>query len=95
MEGFTWLRITESQKLSSSHVCVGELVLTDDGNGDADVTFYDGVSDDDPVIFTFKTAKLATNSVIFQPYLVTERGLYIKVGSNVNELLILFSVGTE
>lgn len=95
MQGFEWQRVTDSVKISSSHVCVGELILTDDGGGHADITLYDGESDQDPPILTIRATQNQSRPIIFQPYLVTKRGLYISVGSNVSELLILFSQGNE
>jgi len=95
MQGFTWRRITTSGLISSSHVCVGELILTDDGVGNADITLYDGENTNEPEIITVRAMQYHTKDIVFQPYLVTERGLYIDLGSNVNEVLILYSEGTE
>jgi hypothetical protein len=91
MEGFTKIRVTASGKISTSRVWVGEVILTDNGNGNADITLYDGENDNEPVLCTIRAIQNETKVVNFTPYLVTERGLYIKVGSNVNEALIFYA----
>jgi hypothetical protein len=88
MNGYGWTRVTNDQVVSNSPAWLAAVILTDDGNGNADITLYDGESTDDPAILTVRASQNSTKSLTFTQPLKTERGLYVDVGSNVNEALI-------
>ena len=86
---FTWFRITGSQVASPNPVSIGSVILSPDSDSNkADITLYDGESSIDPKILTIRTSAGVTQTVNFQPYMKTQRGLYCVIGSNVGEVLI-------
>ncbi len=86
---FTWYRITADQVVSPNPAMVGTVIVSPDSNDDrADITLHDGESAQDPKIITVRTGAGVTNSVNFQPYMQTQRGLYCEIGRYVGEVLI-------
>ena len=68
---------------------VGSVIVTTDGDSDKTrVTLYDGESTADPQIITIRTGTGVTNSVNFQPHMETQRGLYLEMGSHMEEVLV-------
>lgn len=95
MTSYTWVRVTNSQPVCTAPGYIGCIVLTDNGSGNADITLYDGESASDPQLLKVRTLQHSTKVIRFQPPLTTQRGLYVTVGSNVNEALIQHSWGPE
>ena len=88
---YAWLRITSSQVVSKVSVLVGSVIVTPDAsNTNADVTLYDGESTSDPQIITVRSGSGITDQVIMSPPLLCQRGLYVAVGSNVEECLVQY-----
>ncbi len=86
---FTWIRSTTSHVLSPNPAKVGSIIVTPDSDSNkADVTFHDGESTGDPQILQIRGGGGITQTINFQPYLETKRGLYMSEGSNVAEVLI-------
>lgn len=86
---FTWIRITGDQVISPNPTRIGSVILSPDGdNNKADATFYDGESTSDPRLLTIRTGSGVTKVINFQPYLQTQRGLYVDIGSMVGEVFI-------
>ena len=86
---FTWIRATTSQVVSPNPAKVGSIIVTPDSDSSkADVTFYDGESTADPQILQLRGGGGITQTINFQPYLESKRGLYMEEGSNVAEVLI-------
>ena len=86
---FTWERVTVSQVVSPNPTRVGSVIVTP--NSDSKKTFitlYDGESAQDPEIMTIRTGTGMSQSVNFQPYLQTKRGLYVTAGGDLGEVLI-------
>jgi hypothetical protein len=94
-EKYTWVRAVTSQVLSRTPCLFGCVILTPDAQAQADVTFYDGESDQDPELVTVRSGSGVTKVVRFQPCLQSQRGLYVKKGDNVEEVLIQFEVQKE
>ena len=90
MVSYNWDRFTGDNKVSLAPCAVGCVIITPDGQGNGDVTLYDGESTGDPIIM--KLLAVSTNSKVirFQPPLLTHRGLYLDVGSNVDSVLIQY-----
>lgn len=91
MTRYNWVRVTVDQVVSKSPGYIGSVIIVSDGSGNASATIYDGESTGDPVILTVKTVNNTMSTVNFQPALKTERGIYVDIGSNVNELLVQHS----
>lgn len=86
---FTWVRMTTDGVVVTAPGKIGTVIVTPDSSSNqADVTLYDGESTQDPQLITIRTGAGVTKSVNFQPYLQTQRGVYLDVGSNVEEVLI-------
>ena len=93
---FTWERITVDRVVSPNPAKVGSVILTPDSDSNkADISLYDGESDQDPKILTIRSAAGVSETINFQPYLQTQRGLYCKAGSNVGEVLIQLNWSEE
>jgi hypothetical protein len=87
---YTWERVPFSRVLSPTPVFIGCVILTPDAATVGDVTLYDGESDADPEIMTVRTGGGITKVIRCQPPLETKRGLYVKIGSNVEEVLVQY-----
>jgi len=86
---FTWIRIRADGVVSPNPTMVGSVILSPDSDDDrADITLYDGENSNEPELLTIRTAPGVTNTVNFQPYLQTQRGLYCEIGRYVGEVLI-------
>ncbi len=86
---FTWERITVDQVVSPNPAKIGSVILTPSSDTKkTTVTLHDGESTSDPEILTIRTGTGITNTVNFQPYLQTKRGLYLNVGGDLGELLV-------
>jgi len=90
MVSYNWDRFTGSNKVSLAPCKVGTVIITSDGQGVTDVTLYDGESTDDPVLAELKGPDNTSKMIHFQPPLLTHRGLYLDVGSNVTSVLIQY-----
>jgi len=88
-------RITVDQVISTSPVKIYALIITSDGNGDADAGVYDGESTSDNKIVTLYTVDESLASIIFAEPLETQRGLFIDIGSNVTEVLVQYTSERE
>ena len=86
---FTWVRATVSQVVSPTPAKVGTVIVTPDRDTKKTyVILYDGESDKDPEIHTIRTGTGISETVNFQPYLQTQRGLYVKTGGDLGAVLI-------
>lgn len=86
---FGWFYVTGDTIISKSPSHIGTIIVTPDGaQATADITVYDGESADDPQAITIRTGTGQTKVIHFQPYLETQRGVYVDVGDNVEEVLI-------
>jgi len=89
-ENVVWTCVETSQVVSTSPVKVRALIVTDSG-GNADITMYDGESSDDPLLTKVRTLQNLSTVFNLDPPLETRRGLYVAVGSNVNNVLIHYT----
>ncbi len=90
MDKATWRRVENSGIISKSPVRVGAILITPNGSNNADVTLYDGESTSDVRVCKFQVYKDNTRLFTFYPYLLTERGLYVVLGTNVTDCLVQF-----
>lgn len=95
MKGYDWVRVTNDQVVCTAPGYIGCIIIVSNGSGVADATVYDGESTGDPQILKVLAADDSLQVVRFQPPLKTLRGIYIDIGSNVNEVLIQHSWGPE
>jgi len=83
-----WTTTTVDTIITNAAAVLHGLVLLASADG-GDVTLYDGT---DPAggrkIATFKGTAHKSKPIHFRPPLLCERGIYVDVGSSVNEVLI-------
>lgn len=93
---FTWVRITKDQVVSPNPAKIGSVILTPSSDTKkGDISLYDGESIKDPKIITIRTGTGVSETINFQPYLETQRGLYCDIGGDVGEVLIQLSWDKE
>jgi len=89
-DGYDWRRITASQNVHVGPVTVGGLILAADGVGTADVTIYDGRDAGGREFGTFRTPVDRSESHGFPAPAHFEQGIFITIGSNVEECIVLY-----
>jgi hypothetical protein len=88
---YRWERVTVSQVLSKAACNIGNVIVTPNGDSNnGNITLYNGESSGDPVIITVRTGTGRTGQVVMSPPLLCDRGLYVVLGSHVDECLIQF-----
>ncbi len=86
---YAWRHIAGSGVISNAPCNIGGVIVTsEDSDDNADCTLYDGESASDPKILKIRSGTGTTKVINFQPYLKTQRGLYIAVGSDVDGVLV-------
>lgn len=91
MAGAAWVRIITAQVVSKAPCLLKGVVVTPNGEGNKGlVTLYDGESASDPSIYPIRAGVGETKQVIFDPPVVCDRGLYVVLGSHVDECLIQY-----
>lgn len=89
MNGAAWVRIITSQVVSKVPCLLRGVIVTPNGENNAGlVTLYNGESTGDPVLYPIRAGKGETKQVIFDTPLVCDRGLYVVLGSHVDECLV-------
>jgi len=83
-------RITADAQVGRGPLRVFNIVLTDDGVGNADATFYEGANASGRRLFTLKVAQHHTRPLTFSKGLHLQDGLYVDVGTNVLEVFVLY-----
>jgi len=87
----TWLRITISQVLSKVACNLLNVIVTPNGDSNnGNVTLYNGESASDPAIITLRSGTGISRGFIMTPPLFCDRGLYIVLGSHVDECLVQY-----
>jgi len=87
--GATWTRITTSQVVSKVPCLLRGVVVTPNGESNKGlVTLYDGESTSDPELYAIRAGTGESKQIIFDTPLSCTRGLYVVLGSHVDECLI-------
>jgi len=93
---YTWVRVTTDQVISPNPGCIGSvIVVPSSATKKGTATIYDGESSSDPEIVTVMTLTGDTKQIVFNPPLKTQRGLYLDIGGDTQEVLIQHSWGPE
>ena len=86
---FTWIRATTDQVVTPTPAKVGTVIVTPSSDTKkGNISLYDGESVVDPKILSIYTGTGRIETVNFQPYLQTQRGLYLDIGGDVGEVII-------
>jgi len=89
--GATWVRLSTSQVLSTVACNLGTVIVTPDGeSNNGNVILYNGESTSDPAIITVRSGTGRTGQLILNPPLRCDRGLYVVLGSHVDECLVQY-----
>lgn len=88
MTDHSWITLTRSGIVSKTPAVCGSVLLTANGLGNGVINLYDGESTNDPLIVTIRSWPNASQQTIFQPFLVTKRGLYIDFTAYVENVLV-------
>jgi len=92
---YTWVKPATAGIISKSPARVAQVILTSASDKKGYVSIYDGESTSDPKIMTIRAASGETKVILFQPYLVTHRGLYVNSFHDVEDLIIQLAIGHE
>jgi hypothetical protein len=93
MSGAAWVRITTSQVVSKVACLLRGVVVTPNGESNKGlVTLYDGESTGDPEVYSIRAGAGESKQIIFDTPLVCDRGLYVVLGSHVDECLVLWEL---
>jgi len=93
---YNWVRATVDRVVCTAPGWIGCVILTPtSASKRADCTIYDGESSGDPEILSILGGSGETKVVRFQPPLKTQRGLYLDIGGDTQEVLIQHSWGKE
>ena len=82
--------VTQSQAVIYGRAAVKAIILTSDGTGAADVTLYEGRDDAGKVILVLRTPTNYSYQVTFDGGFPIQDGLYVKLGSNVAGVLVVW-----
>jgi len=86
---YNWTRLTTDQVVSKVACNLGAVVVTPNGDSKkGNIVLYDGESTSDLPIITIRTGTGVTKTVRFTPPLLCRRGLYVDLGSHVDECLV-------
>lgn len=83
--------VTQSRPVFSGPGLVSHIVLTATAGGAADITLYDGTDDAGKPLVVIRAPASSSRPVSFGQGLPVEDGLFIKLGTNVEGVLILWA----
>jgi len=86
----TWEVITESRIISKTPVCAAGIILYGEDTTNNTVSLYDGESTSDDLICTIIVPDGESKLYTFIPYLVTKKGLYVSMGTGVQQLTVQY-----
>jgi len=86
----SFARTTISQVVSRNSCFIFSAQICGDANGNSDAIIYNGVSDKDPPLKSLRGTTKTMSPVRFNPPVYCPRGIYVKHGSNVEDLCIQF-----
>lgn len=84
------VRVTGDQRLISRPSYLFSLVISSNGDGDADALIYDGENVKGVARFDLFAVDEAQQQLSFDPPVYMERGIFVDVGSNVESVVIQF-----
>jgi len=82
--------VTQSQAVIYGRAAVKAIILTSDGGGAANVTFYEGRDDAGKVILVLRTPTNYSYQVTFDGGFPVADGLYVKLGANTEGVLVIW-----
>lgn len=85
-----WERITADRQCTDGPALLSAVLLLCSGGG-GDITIYEGLdTSSGRMICRIEGANNVTNNILFNPPIPCPRGIYVDVGSNVSEALIMW-----
>jgi len=95
MRIFRWIRTTVDVCLSKSRTHIAAVIITPHNNKYGTITLYNGTSSSDPQAILLQTGTTESRIFNFNPPLTLDRGLYIDVGGDVDDVLVQYDVDTQ
>ena len=89
-EGYSWKRITADTRIHTGPLDFAGVILAADGVGTADVTTYDGPDAGGRQFATFRTPVSRTEDHGPPVPAHFDAGLFVDIGSNVEECVVLY-----
>ena len=89
-EGWSWKRVTADTEIYSGPCVFAGVILAADGVGTADVTIRDGRDTGGRQFATFRTPVSRTESHVLPAPAHFDGGIFVDVGSNVEEAVVLY-----
>jgi len=90
MDQFRYERLSVSGVVTPNPCMIACIILTSTADGNGDITLYDGSSASDPEIIDLKGWETESQVFCFPHPIQTERGLYVKFGSNVSGVFVQY-----
>lgn len=85
-----WTRITSSQRITDKKSILYNCFVVSNGGGAADSTIYNGIDTNGQQHITIKAPTGEIKGLPGRVNTFMERGIYIAVGSNVEEVLVIW-----
>jgi len=95
MNPFRWIRTTVDGCLSNSKTFVAAVIITPHNGKYGTITLYNGKSASDPQIILLQSGTTESKVINFNPPLYLDRGLYVDVGGDVDDVLIQYDVDIQ
>lgn len=89
-QGWAWTRLTVSAKVTEGPAILGNMLLSANSSGAADATPYNGVDANGDQFITLKAATSRLQGYPGGANVRMEKGLYVEVGSNVEEVVVIW-----
>lgn len=94
-KGWPWKRITADTVILNGPGLFAGVVLAADGVGTADCTVYDGADSGGRQFGTFRTPVSRSESHGLPGPARFDAGIFVAVGSNVEEVIVLYKARTD
>jgi len=95
MRLFRWIRTTVDGCLSNSKTLVAAVIITPHATKYGSVTLYNGESANDPQVILLQSGTTESKVINFDPPLYLDRGLYVDVGGDVDDVLVQYDVDIQ
>jgi len=90
---YVWKRLTVDTLISDSFTLLSCVVITPSDTKKGDITIYNGESASDEHVIKIRTPSSASWELRFEPSLILDRGLYVDVGGDVEDVLVQYLIG--
>jgi len=93
MEGSRFDRFTTDRCLSKTQTLLEAVIVTPHDGKYGTVTLYNGESTSDPQVLLLQSGTTESKVIKFDPPLFLDKGLFIDVGGDVDDVLVQYHIG--